>query len=107
MIVTGAWLIFRGEATVGTLVAFSQYINWLYEFVGFMSNFVAEIEPALVSLGRVEEVLSWAEQWTVEEPKIPTVVPDHPYAIEVRGLDFSVGGVSIFRGLSLRVERAG
>jgi len=105
VLVTGAWLIFRGEATVGTLVAFSQYIHWLYEFVGFMSNFAAEIEPAFVSLGRVEEVLSWPEQWTVEEPKIPTVVPDHPYAIEVRGLDFSVGGVSIFRGLSLRVER--
>jgi len=105
VIVTCAWLIFRGEATVGTLVAFSQYINWLYEFVGFMSNFAAEIEPAFVSLGRVEEVLSWPEQWTVEESKIPTVVPDHPYAIEVRGLDFSVGGVSIFRGLSLRVER--
>ncbi|HOD73136.1 MAG: ABC transporter ATP-binding protein [Candidatus Bipolaricaulis anaerobius] len=105
VILTGAWLIFRGEATVGTLVAFSQYINWLYVFVGFMSGFAAEIEPALVSLGRVQEVLSWPEQWTVEEPQVPTTVPDHPYAVEVRDLDFSVGGMSVFRGLSLRVER--
>jgi ABC-type multidrug transport system fused ATPase/permease subunit len=105
IIVTGAWLIFRGEATVGTLVAFSQYINWLYVFVGFMSGFAAEIQPAAVSLGRVQEVLSWPEHWTVEEPTAPTPVPDHRYAIEVRDLDFAVGEVSIFRGLSLQVER--
>jgi len=105
IILTGAWLIFRGEATVGTLVAFSQYINWLYVFVGFMSGFAAEIEPALVSLGRVQEVLSWPEHWIVEEPKAPTAVSDHPYAVEVRDLALSVGGVSIHRGLSFPVER--
>lgn len=105
IIIIGAWLIFRGEVTVGTLIAFSQYINWLYAFVNFMSGFAAEIEPALVSLRRVREVLSWPEQWVVEEPAIPTAVPNHPYAIEVRDLDFSLGGMPIFRGLSLRVER--
>jgi subfamily B ATP-binding cassette protein MsbA len=105
ILATGAWLIFRGEATVGTLVAFSQYINWLYVFVGFMSGFAAEVQPAAVSLGRVQEVLAWPEHWTVDQPTAPTRVPDHRYAIEVRDLDFAVGEVTIFRGLSLQVER--
>ncbi|MDI6822766.1 MAG: ABC transporter ATP-binding protein [Bacillota bacterium] len=105
ILLTGAWLIFRGENTVGTLVAFSQYINWLYVFVNFMSGFAAEIEPALVSLGRVQEVLAWTEDWTVEEPTAPTALPDHPHAIEVRDLDFTLGDVPIFRRLSLQIER--
>ncbi|MDI6893422.1 MAG: ABC transporter ATP-binding protein [Bacillota bacterium] len=105
ILLTGAWLIFRGENTVGTLVAFSQYINWLYVFVNFMSGFAAEIEPALVSLERVQEVLAWTGDWTVEEPIAPTALPDHPYAIEVRGLDFALGDVPIFPRLSLQIER--
>lgn len=105
VLLAGAWLIFRGEATVGTLVAFSQYVNWLYVFVGFMSNFAAEVEPAVVSLKRVQEVLSFPEHWTVEEPVLSGELPDHPYALEVRDLHFAVGDTGILRGVSLRAER--
>lgn len=105
VLLAGAWLIFRGESTVGTLVAFSQYINWLYVFVNFLSGFATQLEPALVSLGRVQEVLDWPEDWTVEEPVSPATMPDHPHAIAVRDLDFTLGGLPIFRGLSLEVER--
>jgi len=101
----GAWLIFRGEATVGTLVAFGQFLNWLYVFVSFMSNFAAEVEPALVSLKRVQEVLAYPEHWTVDEPARPAVLPDHPCALEVRDLDLALGDVAILRGVSLRVGR--
>ncbi|MBC7219959.1 ABC transporter ATP-binding protein [Candidatus Bipolaricaulota bacterium] len=105
VLLAGAWLIFRGEATVGTLIAFSQYVNWLYVFVGFMSNFAAEVEPAVVSLRRVQDVLSLPEHWTVEEPVLPKELPDHLYALEVRDLHFAVGDTVILRGVSLRVER--
>jgi len=91
VLLAGAWLIFRGEATVGTLVAFSQYVNWLYVFVGFMSSFAAEVEPAVVSLKRVQDVLSLPEHWTVEEPVRSAELPDHPYALEVRDLHLAVG----------------
>jgi ATP-binding cassette subfamily B protein len=104
--VAGAWLIVRGESTVGTLVAFSQYLNWLYVFVNFMSGFAAEIEPAFVSLGRVQEVLTWPESWTVEEVTTPVALPDGARcAIEVRDLDFAIGDAPILRGLSLQIER--
>ncbi len=105
VLLAGAWLIFRGEATVGTLVAFSQYVNWLYVFVGFMSSFAAEVEPAVVSLKRIQDVLSFPEHWTVEEPVLPGALPDHPYAVEVRDLHFAVGDTTILRGVSLEVER--
>jgi len=105
ILLTGAWLAFKGETTVGTLVAFSQYINWLYVFVHFMSGFAAEIEPAFVSLRRVEEVLTWTEEWNVEEPAAPAELPDAPYAIEVRELDLTLGDTPIFRGLSLTIPR--
>jgi len=105
ILLTGAWLIFRGETTVGTLVAFSQYINWLYVFVSFLSGFATQVEPALVSLERVQEVLDWPEDWTVEQPVVPASLADHPHAIAVRDLDFTLGGAVLFRGLSLQVER--
>jgi ABC-type multidrug transport system fused ATPase/permease subunit len=105
ILLTGAWLIFRGETTVGTLVAFSQYLNWLYVFVNFLSGFATEIEPALVSLGRIDEVLNWPEEWMVEQPVVQPLHPDHPHAIEVRDLDFALGGVPIFRGLTFQAER--
>jgi len=105
ILLTGAWLIFRGENTLGTLVAFTQYINWLYVFVNFMSGFVTQIEPALVSLGRVQEVLDWTDDWTVDEPVAPTALPDYPYAIKVQDLDFALGDVPIFQRLSLQIER--
>lgn len=105
VLLAGAWLIFRGEATVGTLVAFSQYVNWLYVFVGFMSSFAAEVEPAVVSLKRVQDVLSLPEHWTVEEPVRSAELPDHPYALEVRDLHLAVGDTAVLRGVSLRAER--
>ncbi|MEM4531536.1 MAG: ABC transporter ATP-binding protein [Thermofilaceae archaeon] len=90
---------------MGTLVAFSQYVNGLYVFVGFMSGFAAEVEPAVASLTRVLRVLDLPRHWTVEEPVLPQAIPDHPYALEVRDLDLAVGDTLILRSLSLRVKR--
>jgi len=105
VLLTGAWLIFTGQNTVGILVAFTQYINWLFVFVNFMSGFATEIEPAFVSLRRVEEVLTWPEEWDVEEPAAPAELPDAPHAIEIRELDLTLGDTPIFRRLSLTVPR--
>lgn len=105
IISTGAWLIFQGMTTLGTLIAYTQYIHWLYVFVNFMTSFAMEVEPALVSLSRVEEVLSLPEDWVVETIAAPHRSLDHPYAVEIRGLDFTIGDFHLFDSLDLEIPR--
>lgn len=104
VMITGAWLIFRGMTTVGALIAFTQYVGWLYVFTIFMSDFAAEIEPALVSLKRVEEVLSWPETWRIEVVKPPRKSLDHPHAIEIKHLNFAIEQLQIFRDLNMKIK---
>lgn len=101
----GAWLIFQGMTTLGTLIAYTQYIHWLYVFVNFMTSFAMEVEPALVSLSRVEEVLSLPEDWVVETIAAPRRSLDHPCAAEIRRLDFTVGDSHLFDSLDLEIPR--
>lgn len=105
VILLGAWLFSRGLTTIGTIVAFSQYINWLVVFVNFMSNYATQIEPSIVSLNRVEEILNWESQLKFEEDvkgkeKINNLAQN---AIEIRNLDFSFKDVNIFNKLNLSI----
>jgi ATP-binding cassette subfamily B protein len=104
IMVVGGWLVFRGITTVGALIAFTSYVHWLYVFIIFMSDFVAETESALISLERVETVLSWPEGWEVETIKPSRVPLDYPDAIEIKGLDFAIGGLLIFRDLNIEIK---
>lgn len=105
VILLGAWLFSRGLTTIGTIVAFSQYVNWLVVFVNFMSGYATQIEPSIVSLNRVEEILSWESQCDLTEEINTQVKIDvkAKNAVQIRNLDFSFKGTAIYNKLNLSI----
>ncbi len=61
--VTAIILISRGQATVGTLVIFGQYVGMLYQPVGSLARINDTIQRSLAAAERIFEILD-------EEPKI-------------------------------------
>lgn len=100
----GAWLIFKGQTTVGTLIAFSQYLNWLYRFVQFMSDFASQIEPALISWDRVHEILEWEEKLNIREPISSQFTQESSVPLLIQGLTFEFDNKVIFEDLNMKVE---
>lgn len=107
VIIFGVWLISRGLTTIGTLIAFSQYINWLVRFVAFMSNYATQIEPSIVSLNRVEEILGWETQWQLSKDRKAQGELENisKNAVEFRNLDFSFDNNKIYNKLSFSIPR--
>ncbi|NQU75086.1 MAG: ABC transporter ATP-binding protein, partial [Planctomycetes bacterium] len=58
VLLVGANFVTRGELTIGTLYAFIAYINMFLWPVRHMGRILADLGKALVSLGRVQEILS-------------------------------------------------
>ena len=102
IIAAGAWLIFSGKMTVGSVISFSLYINWLVVFVSFMSSYAATVEPALVSLKRIEEVLNQPDAWVYDNIKEAPPIKGKN-AVELRGLCFAFDEKPIFNQLNLEI----
>jgi len=58
VLMVGAHFVTQGELTVGTLYAFIAYVNMFLWPVRHMGRILADLGKALVSLGRIDEILS-------------------------------------------------
>ncbi len=103
----GAWLVTRGEAnggiSVGTMVAFWTYLGIIIWPVRQMGRILSELGKALVSLGRVAEVLSEPVE---ADPAVPAaeLPPRVRGRIEFDGVRFAYGDQPVLDGLSLTIE---
>ena len=89
----GGRLVLQGAFTIGTIVAFVNYLGQLYGPISSLANVRVEFETAMVSFERVFEYLD-----------LPVEIADRPSAIslpEVRGhvrfahVSFSYGGAGL------------
>ncbi len=103
IVLVGAWLIFRNRLTVGAVISFSLYINWLVQFVSFLSTYTSTMEPALVSLERVEEILAKPAQWAVSHDPAPAAGYQQENGITIRDLNFSFQSKQVFHRLCLNI----
>ncbi len=103
LILWGGILVIKNRITIGTLVAFSQYINtlaWPMMAIGFT---ISLMQRARASLGRIEEVLQ-------AEPEIkdinPVPVNSLKGKIEVKNLSFKYPNSDndILKNVSLNVN---
>ncbi len=103
LILWGGILVIRNKITIGTLVAFSQYINtlaWPMMAIGFT---ISLMQRARASLGRIEEVLQ-------AEPEIkdinPVPVNSLKGKIDVKNLNFKYpdSDNNILKNVSLNVN---
>jgi ABC-type bacteriocin/lantibiotic exporter with double-glycine peptidase domain len=58
----GGLLIAKGTITLGTLVAFYSYLNWLYSPVKMLGGFIVSLQKSTEILKRVEEVYNLPEE---------------------------------------------
>ena len=53
----GAWLVVKGEMTIGEFTAFNAYLAYLYNPFQMLSSMTVSLQPAFAALERVLEIL--------------------------------------------------
>ncbi|MFT4395969.1 ABC transporter ATP-binding protein [Gordonia lacunae] len=106
VIAVGAWQISRGEAQLGTLIALTGYLGYLYPQIQTLGGLVVEVTSATASAERVAQVLDApmgaAEEHlaepepdpaesgvTVRAPASPVVADSGPATLTLTGVSFA------------------
>ena len=97
----GAWLVLRGEITVGTLVAFVGYLAGIFGPVFGLTGTYAALRRAAVSLDAVYSILDAPERRSAA-----AVRPAAPLRglVEFDDVTFSYESTPVLRGISFRAE---
>ncbi|WGJ86835.1 ABC transporter ATP-binding protein [Gordonia sp. SMJS1] len=80
VIAFGAWLIAGGDAQLGTLIALTGYLGYLYPQIQTLGGLLVEVTSATASAERVAEVLDAPAG--VAEPIAPESIAPEPAAID-------------------------
>ena len=98
----GAWLVFGGSVTVGTLTAFLTYIARFYSRVESMIHMVPATQRAAASAQRIFEILDCKP--TVAEAPQATDPGRVQGRIVISGVHFRYGSREILHGIDLVIE---
>ena len=99
----GGWLVLRGEATVGTVVAFLGYVGGLFGPVLNLSQFYGTLRRASISLDQLFGILERPEE--LGDPERPLPLGDVFGRIDFRGVRFGYRkGHAIIHDVTLHVE---
>ncbi|NDC53976.1 MAG: ABC transporter ATP-binding protein, partial [Planctomycetia bacterium] len=98
----GAWLVFGGAVTVGTLTAFLAYISRFYGKVESMIHTVPATQRAAASAQRIFEILDCKP--TVAEPARAVDPGRVRGRIEISAVHFRYGSREILHGIDLTIE---
>jgi ATP-binding cassette subfamily B protein len=98
----GAWLVFGGAVTVGTLTAFLTYIARFYGRVESMIHMVPATQRAAASAQRIFEILDCKP--TVAEAAQPIDPGRVRGRIVISGVHFRYGSREILHGIDLVIE---
>lgn len=55
----GSYRVIQGNLSVGGLVAFMWYVQWVVHPISQISNYKSQIQKSIVSLERIDELLGW------------------------------------------------
>ncbi len=98
----GGLLVIEKEISIGTLVAFSNYIFmliWPMRMLGWLTNMIAQCQASLKKLQNLFET-----EPTVKEPERP-VVPSKIYGhIAFKNVGFEHNGIPILKNINLEVN---
>jgi len=98
----GAWLVFGGSVTVGTLTAFLAYIARFYGRVESMIRMVPASQRAAASAQRIFEILDC--QPTVKEAASPVRPGRVKGRIDLEGVHFRYAAREVLHGIDLAIE---
>ncbi len=102
-VAAGAYLIVRGEFTVGLLIGFLIYVNGFYAPLRQMAALWSSFQTSLSSLDRIYEVLSLESDLVI----IPAEkIGDSSCAMEFRKVSFAYpDGQEMLKNINLRLEK--
>ena len=55
----GSYRVIQGDLSVGGLVAFMWYVQWVVHPISQIANYKSQIQKSIVSLERIDELLGW------------------------------------------------
>lgn len=105
VIISGGWFVIRDEISLGTLVAFSNYIYmmiWPMRMIGWLTNLLAE---ARASAGKIENL--FAEKPAIREKQRPVVPKRIRGEILFDRVSFEHNGVLILKEISFHIKPGG
>lgn len=105
VLLTGTYLLLKGLLSVGTLVAFVSYNKYLYDLISFFTALTQTVEPSMVSLDRINNILKMKEVYIVKSPKKVNLLDNYPYALEIKDLDFRFNNIEVFHKLNLVIKK--
>jgi ATP-binding cassette, subfamily B, bacterial len=101
IVLIGAWRASQGSMTIGTMVAFVSYAQMFIWPIREVGRVLTELGKTLVSIGRIKEVLSVAEE---AAPVFPIVAaPRVRGDIELSHVSFKHGDKWVLRDVSLKI----
>lgn len=102
MVLLGGGMVVRGEMTLGTLVAFSEYcrnIVWPMEMLGWLAN---DLSTAVASYKKLDKI--YQEASTIQEAKEPVLLPKVAGGVSFSHVDFGRGGQQILQDITFEVK---
>ncbi len=102
VVIVGGFLVIRGQMTLGTLGAFSEYANniiWPMEIVGWLSN---DIGSAMASWKKIKRIMK--EEPVIREEKNPVHLPKVQGRVTFENAGLTLDGKKILDGISFDVQ---
>ena len=98
----GAWLLSRGEVTIGTVYLLVQYTTYLSGPIDGFTYRVRYLQQATAGVNRIVRLSETRSMLAVPEAPVP--VPEGPLALELAGVTFAYDdGDPVLRDLTLSV----
>lgn len=98
----GGMSVLAGAMTVGTLVAFTGFVDYAYRPFRHFTTIVKMYRVGTVSLERIQELLELPSSIAVRPDARPIAIEDG--ALAFRNVSFAYGPVEVIRQLDLRIE---
>ncbi|HEX6970767.1 MAG TPA: ABC transporter ATP-binding protein [Limnochordia bacterium] len=99
----GGFLVLGDDLTVGTLVAFLNYVNRFFQPIRNLSQIYNRVQAASAAAERAFEILD--EKTTVPEPKRPVRLSSPIELIRYEGVHFAYGREEVLREIDLEIRR--
>jgi len=94
----GGYLVMKGSITLGTLIGFYSFMNWIYEPIRVLSHFLVSLQSAVPIFRRIREVHE------TEEEKGGEKILDGVNDIEYKNVCFSYNSIPVLREVNLKIN---
>lgn len=101
ILLLGALFIMKGQLKVGQLVAYISYVAMVQSPIQSLSRLLNQLQQALVSYGRIEQIASYKPQVISEPAAVP--FPGIAQGVVLDHINFAYGDAKILRDVSFTI----